>query len=59
MKISMSKGRLLAILALLLGCALLWRGFFEPGRQRGMPPSSTSYFLIIAIIALSKLPSSS
>ena len=37
MKISMSKGRLLAVLALLLGCALLWRGFFEPGRQRGMP----------------------
>ena len=33
----MSKGRLLAVLALLLGCALLWRGFFEPGRQRGMP----------------------
>ncbi|WP_415993050.1 efflux RND transporter periplasmic adaptor subunit, partial [Desulfovibrio piger] len=37
MKISMSKGRLLAVLALLLGCALLWRGFFEPGWQRGMP----------------------
>ena len=37
MKISMSKGRLLAVLALLLGCALLWRGFFEPGSQRGMP----------------------
>ena len=55
----MSKGRLLAVLALLLGCALLWRGFFEPGRQRGMPPSSTSYFLISETIALSKLPSSS
>ena len=42
-----------------LGCALLWRGFFEPGRQRGMPPSSTSYLRISAIMALSKLPSSS
>ena len=37
MKISMSKGRLLAVLALLLGCALLWRGVFEPYRQRGVP----------------------
>lgn len=33
----MSKGRLLLLLAVVLGCAVLWRGFFAPGRQRGMP----------------------
>lgn len=35
----MSKGRLAVILAVVLGCVLLWRAFSAPDRQRGMPQS--------------------